>query len=824
MKRLYIILLPLLAMFALAGCTLSMDDIDNYDPDENVGVDEEVTVENEMGTFTYQFNPGVTVITPKALEYLVDIVNDSILYFSDDLPSKYIPAAGLYVASNPSEQIPLGLAHRVVACEKEGGRVKMALTPATIDEIFKTREIDINLDYVVPGEAVQAREIEDSAEADGGEAAKTRAAVARKCADAVGRRVNDSVFIDMRYIRKASGKWAATRAADIAYNDTVIKHELPFNLNTGAIPKCPALNLNGKYTYKNVVKEKIEYKEDKGIDYRMLKITKDEYTDHILEVSVTKEDGTEVIHAENNAADFYKTVFHLKKYKLTIEDVSSILKTVNGVNHQAAKYKFKKSLGVSLPSIWVPCPVLPAVAFVIDFNASISIVPAVMGSGRFRYTAPTKVSGYEQKGSVKKSLDEKPKAKGKWSCEELYFCGSMKASATADIGVGVGVGSTAAGLAGTVNLVGEASATAVAGLDFAENTDDYTSFESKTNCNLTVAASIKVSLKAFATVMGKKLADFTILESKPLYLIGPATFSPVPEMAFGETTIGYEGGDDDRKAVYHLHYTYKESGLLGGKRSSAPYYNSEYGFHPQLLVYANDFTRSGKYIVIDPLGSDGKPNRLAIAQAGTEYDFDVNSDELKEKLGECDNYALVPSMQFISPEVDPERYILTDNTKMLVSTNVKPKFRDITVKEVYGTYDDDLELPYAYGIEVGCNIKNAYVIEEWGFEVLVTDYKGYHLVPRTLLYYKQGTKPRNGNYKAYITFETNYGKKLTPVNSDKPNGAYYYGLGIQVRPFYRRMGKDSIEYYGDFSPWFTLQCPLQGDFGYSGEYDMMIVN
>ena len=142
-------LLPFFATFIIAGCTLMMDEVDEPEPEE-VGFDEVATYENEYVTVNYQYQEGVKPVTDNVLEYVVESDDPNYLYFMDNIPEKWVPKVGEYLAGGCSPKIPEGLCNRVVSVTHENGMYIMELAPATEDEVYKELEITADFDYYLP--------------------------------------------------------------------------------------------------------------------------------------------------------------------------------------------------------------------------------------------------------------------------------------------------------------------------------------------------------------------------------------------------------------------------------------------------------------------------------------------------------------------------------------------------------------------------------------------------------------------------------------------------------------------------------------------------
>ncbi len=135
--------LCLLLSLLLASCTLSMED---WAPkEEDMGKEEVTTIENEYGSISFQFNDSVLYVTDNIQEkYLVRVEADSILYFNSSIPREWRPFVGMKMAGGISHKIPQGLNNKVLSVEDQGGILKVVTTRATIEEVYK--ELNYNID------------------------------------------------------------------------------------------------------------------------------------------------------------------------------------------------------------------------------------------------------------------------------------------------------------------------------------------------------------------------------------------------------------------------------------------------------------------------------------------------------------------------------------------------------------------------------------------------------------------------------------------------------------------------------------------------------
>lgn len=107
-------------------------------PEEQRGQDEIYTVENDYGSISYQFADSVLYVTENIQEqYLVRVEADSILYFSDQMPSEWRPYVGMKLAAGISHMLPYGLNNRVLSVGTTGGFIKVVTTRINLKEVYK---------------------------------------------------------------------------------------------------------------------------------------------------------------------------------------------------------------------------------------------------------------------------------------------------------------------------------------------------------------------------------------------------------------------------------------------------------------------------------------------------------------------------------------------------------------------------------------------------------------------------------------------------------------------------------------------------------------
>lgn len=146
------------ACVLLASCVLTLESPpeDKHrgtaDP-EDVGFDEPYTLETQYGDCTFQYAERTQVLKKKALDYLVKVEHDSILYFTDNIPKELLIQPGYYVSMVANKDVPMGLNAKVIELSQKDGMYKMVTTSATLEEVFEVYDVDFdcrigNVDYL----------------------------------------------------------------------------------------------------------------------------------------------------------------------------------------------------------------------------------------------------------------------------------------------------------------------------------------------------------------------------------------------------------------------------------------------------------------------------------------------------------------------------------------------------------------------------------------------------------------------------------------------------------------------------------------------------
>ena len=150
MKRLAY--LPMLLSLLLGSCTLMMEDIETEEEEkvnlEEVGFDEPYTQKTEFGDVTFQYGDSTRVLHQEAMNFLVKVEGDSILYFTDNIPRELLVPEGQYISMGCNEHLRRGLCSQVISLTRENGMYRMVTSRRPNSAVFKQLDVDINFNYV----------------------------------------------------------------------------------------------------------------------------------------------------------------------------------------------------------------------------------------------------------------------------------------------------------------------------------------------------------------------------------------------------------------------------------------------------------------------------------------------------------------------------------------------------------------------------------------------------------------------------------------------------------------------------------------------------
>lgn len=672
------LLLPLL----LSACTISMEEY--LVTEEKKGVDEPYTEVTPYGEVTYQYRKNVTPLNGRPLEYMA-MMNDSVIWFMDNLPSKWMPKEGGYIAANCSRTIPTGIHAKVRSVTRENGMIRVEFQPAPQEEVFEYLTADIDFGYDVPN----VNDL-DSVEA------QTR-----------GWMVTDSVIIDMSLFDRMENPM--TRADNPADHkkDTTIKWSYTKDW------KYIGVNLE----YNNTQHRRFHLK-DNGKGYR------EEWTDTNEEITLAFD-----VEAGPSKSRGYKNYKNPKD----VEDV---------VNKILAAPEFatmkSKTFKMATRNICIPIPG-SIFCVLINFDASAGWELRGVVHAKYHHLTPTIRRGYILDGDTKTPVerefasdtefDKNEKIICSWKqglhhygFSELYFGGSFDAWGRVRGGVGFIVGNPVAGAGVVVGLEGKAGFKASVKTEYlGDGNDKYTIYDQE-QAMMEPYIQLNAYVDGVLNVLGHDvdLGGTTFSLAKTDWAMNPnAVVNPrlcdksykgisYKDENTGVTSHGVELDVNIGFKKLQTFFTYAES-------------KAQWQW-PCVRVYADNL-KSGKYAQV------GIPGREV--EAGETYNFVINT--IEKGLPDTEEYHIVPCIE------DGYRNIVTEfRNNVMVLAKADPKIIDTKIYQWYGeplSEEDFNELVkknpmlkfykhtdfVEYAFTTVVRIKNASTITKWGLNFKVYD-------------------------------------------------------------------------------------------------------
>lgn len=432
MKQRYLSTLPLLLLLILlitAGCTLVLDEY--AVPEEEQGFDEPVTVESEAGSITYQYNEGVQPVTRNVQEYITRVEDDSILYFSSDIPKKWLPVRGGLLAAGCTRLLPEGLNHRVLSVEKTGYEYRVVTTIATRQEVYKELKIKIEADYFAPQREVYDSlyldslgvDIDDLAEYDFSLVDSAYGEPQDKAPKRVLCHTNNPKV--QRFIEQR--RTLATRAGRTEDKDTTITYpELSFTFG----PEYANLSISGSVSH--TTREHIYYEEDQAANYRK------SYT----------EDASETTFDLKMQLEFTKDVVGGSvKQPIASESYQSMVEKVLEIKKNKATPRKEKKLKIA--EIKAPFPAAIPVLLVIKFDGSLSFSGTIFGNAVVTYHHAKTRNGYVYYNDEKTRIQEILEP-ARTTLDDIFIGGT--ATFSTYFRAGVGLEFPGLGIGGTVGV------------------------------------------------------------------------------------------------------------------------------------------------------------------------------------------------------------------------------------------------------------------------------------------------------------------------------------------------------------------------------------
>lgn len=401
MKKIFYYSLFLTQIFLLSACTLSMEEY--VVPEDQQGIEEPHTTVTPFGEATYKYRANVLPLNGEPQDYVV-MVNDSVIWFTDNLPEKWTPKPEQLIAANCSEVIPLGLCSKVLDVTRENGMIKVAFEQAEEFDVYEQLVVKVDLEYVVPNL---------------GEDSTSTRSIGRS-----GFWKNDTTFVDMSlYDRMKNG---GTRADGETSETTEWQIQKAIDL-----PNKKQFWVDLKYTSTDFV----VIHQYKDIEKNYQEEWNDNYTERTYDILLGY--GNDPESASNS----------FKSFPANVQEVRGAMNAIRAVG--MTDLKDQKVIKQITPEISIPT--FPF-GILLRFDASVGYT--LMGYGHItvkQRTNPHRV-GFIYDNGTKRKIDDPVTIKGKepyLTYDNLYFGGSMDFWVRARLGVGVIVGK-GAGVGGVV--------------------------------------------------------------------------------------------------------------------------------------------------------------------------------------------------------------------------------------------------------------------------------------------------------------------------------------------------------------------------------------
>lgn len=773
-----ILFAALLAMPLFYACTLSMDEY--IVPEEERGFDEPYTVESDYGTVTYQFKDSVIYVTENVQQYIAS-VNDTILYFMESTPKKWLPYTGCKLAAGISHLLYHGLNNQVLSVTKENGMYKVVTTPVGIDDVYEHLDYCIDATNTIPNiythdpdslKAMGYELIDDSiiidwnefdakkAELEGGEA-KTRANESSK--DTLVENTWLDFTIDSRDGWINAGKQSHDALKDFAQLvfDQVEKQKSAVQKKGFKEQLEKYLALSVKYIQYS--KTHMERNEDKQIDVK--------YTDNWSKWSVGLEAGIEwdLLSGIKPASQLDKGKIGKREWSKQFGGIENNLvytyfQDPIGVTSdfvpEAAKSKFK----LLTPNVFLESPIfmIGPVGFQVVFDASLTPSITINGdiTAGFSYETAHVRNGHEVRAGVEKKYEDVEVQEGKFTMDNIGGNIKFSIGATGRVGVGIQV----AGVAGiTIGYTASLTAEASLGWNFLSPDNPWY----KPSGNVKFKFNGHGDIHLLSAPLGMKIFDkevFTFANKD--FFNWSLAFSPKIGN-FEYNVIHSEVNDNQQYIIYN--YSLASTSVM----------NVAFGndYYPGLRVYqGSNWASSAQtfkdYHMVDKDSYDEtEPQKVKKEQ---DYYFRIDAD-----VDKASTYNAVPYL-YKEGSDGKEEIILMDDSK-LVELGI-PKIESQTYPIQLAQYPDNYNFAvsnvldvdadsrtqsvdpstmqlYCYKFIATVNVYNATRMTEWGLKVKVYDPDKKKLLSKKV----KINKFKSGRYSCIFTFDTNF----FPIASDQ---------------------------------------------------------
>lgn len=684
----FLFILPLILMSA---CTLSMEEW--IVTEEKKGVDEPYTEVTPFGDFTYQYRKNVTPLNGKPQEYIA-MMNDSVIWFMDNLPSKWIPKEGNYIAANCSRIMPTGVNAKVRSVTREAGMIRVEHEQATQEEVFEFMSVSIDFDYDTPNVNDM-----DSVEAS------TRGMILRE----------DSIVIDMSLFDRMENPHTRTPAEES--KDTTITWKYSKDWKYFGV----------EVNYSNTQHRKFHLF-DNGLG------RKEEWTDtyEIVTWDITTKGGVSGDKGYENFETPGDFEDHFKEVQKHLKDA------------EALGFKPRETLKMKTKGLCIPVPGT-AFSVIIDFDASFNWELRGFVHGKINYLSPVVRRGYIIENKVetkvekqwpanKEELKDIPNNNGFWNnpngttfvLSDVYFGGSFDVNGRVRGGVGFILGKSYAGAGLVIGLEGKVGFKGECSMNYVgTGVDEYTIID-KENLWLEPYIQLNAYIEGAAVVAGEKIdlggTSFTLLGTDWKTNINPV----VNSKRCSKSYTGIYKTNDKGERVFgseinaSIEYKKLETFLLFPKVDGEADSKKK---KPCIRIYPNDLD-SKQYVTIEHNSSDP-------IKAGKTYEFVANTLELG--LPDVEDYHIVPCI------MEKAGKIVTEfRNNVMVLSKAEPRIEKTQIYQWYGEPLSEETFEYykeknpmlkffkhtdfvEYAFSTVVRVKNGSLVTKWGLNFQVYD-------------------------------------------------------------------------------------------------------
>ena len=763
----------LLSALLLSSCELSMEEY--VVAEEDKGKEEPCTEVSEYGEITYQYHDDVTALNGEPQNYIA-MMNDSVIWFMDNLPDKWVPKEGHYIAANCSKTIPLGICSKVRSVTRDAGMIRVEHEPTDKENVFKKLEMRLDFNYIVPG-------VSDFVE-DSTEESRSTPSINRP-----GFWKNDSVFVDMSLYepgaRSDGGHEDKTRFQTNKSFDLPNKKVLYVDLT---YESTEVVNV---HQYEDLVKE---YKEEWN----------DSYTERNIKILIGYGNNPE--EATKSLTSFPKNVGDIRGMMTSLKAVKDLMRISQSV----------KAIN--------PVVSIPSFPFGVMFRVDVSVGYVLLGYGvaEMKFRSETRRNGYIINKGNSREIDNKlvsnPLKPPFSDVTNIQFGGSADFWLRGRIGVGVLVGNELGGVGGVVGIEGKVGFRA--SLE-TESLNDYSIID-RQNFNCGFYANFSGFGEGLVKVgpFTKSLGDFnfnTTEKSKMInmkaeindsktksnltteeveYVLEDENGNPLIDPWTGTPMIGTR---DELSINSSLNFSKLETFFIFPKIDRL-------NQRPALRIYEGEIASgSGKFKqeVIDE-----------VLAADKTYKFSVNlrKAELSENVGV---YEVVPCIydkgSGMTTEYRNNSMIVTPGTPIISQPKCYQWFgRELSVEdweyylEEYGEEyfkgkkrEDFTEYAFTTVVE----LKNSTRIKEWGMEFRLEDPNGKAILDKAYSIPFDGLC-RAGKYTIITTFISEHRPKTPDSGID--------ALSVTAKPYCKYDGEKK---YFARSKYINFYYPYERDGG-----------